>query len=1187
MGGDGAVGQSGASGQTGANGVNHGGNDGGVGGDGGNGGAGGNGGRGQDGANGFSQAVATAGGASITGSSTGVPNTFVVGVNYQNSKACINSEIEMTKSSGVWTFPSGMNFVNDLRDYPAGFPVSSYNASSTPVLVYTSSPSVEYDLTINGNVYAKYISIASDNRALPAITTSASTICIDGIDTLNATHWGTEVEYDWRIYQATNVNSPLYQSTLPSPVINFYGFAAGLYTVRYRVRESCCGWSKAVFDTIRIMPAPILFNVYGGGNYCPGSAGAVVNLSGSEPGVKYILLYNGNAVDSIIGAGGPLAFAPQTGVGNYTVIAIRFADCSANMFGTASIGQYPAPQTFVVSGSDTLCLQGANLSATIKLDGSELGTNYQLLRSGNLPVGAPVPGTGLPMQFSNITQAGVYTIFASNPVTGCTAYMIDSAVIELALPPVAENVVGGGAYCAGDLGVVIGLNNSEPGTVYQLLQGGVLPSVPAILGTGAAIAFDKVSVAGYYKVKATGAHGCENWMNDSAWVRVMNLPIITSVLATDVACSGSSNGVITVGAVSPNGSLTYSIDSAANYTASNVFAGLSVSSFNVFVKDDSGCVARYVANPVQVNTSANSGLVITSVLVTDVVCAGNANGSIAIQAYSPNGSLFYSIDSAVNYSANNVFTGLPASSNHVFVKDASGCVARYFANPVQVKTAPSSVAINSVVVTDVVCAGNANGTISIQAYSPNGSLFYSIDSAVSYSSNPVFAGLPASHNNVFVKDDSGCVARYFANPVWVKTAPVSLQISSVTTTAVKCSGDANGTISIYAVNANGTLVYSVDSAVTYSAANPVTLLPASYYHVFVKDDSGCVAAYAANPLQVLSPSPLVLAMHGVNPDCFGNTTGSAMVSANGGTPAYSYVWNTNPVQTDFSIDNLAANTSYSVTVSDANNCTAQQSVTLVEPAKVLVNVYPDNVKCFEGNNGSVSIAATGGLPPYDYYLNGIYQSDSFFTDLVAGNFLATAQDANHCVGSATFIITQPKAFTVSAGPDIISSHGQTVQLLGSASSLNGIIGYFWTPDFHIECDTCQHPMVSPDTTTTYILTAMDGDSCTGFDSVTVFVKNAGPYYIPSAFTPNNDGLNDYFEMNILGAEVIQVSIYNRWGELVYHNPNQHNGMASNGDAWDGKKGGKLLPFDTYTYMLQVHFFDHSDDIITGTVTLMK
>jgi gliding motility-associated-like protein len=937
LGGDGAAGQPGANGAGGGGGNNHGGCDGGIGGNGGSGGNGGDGGRGQDGANGLSQAIATSGGATVTGNSAGVPNTFTVAINYQNAKGCINSEIEMTKSSGVWTLPSGMNLVNDLRDYPAGFPISSYNASSSPLLVYVTTPAAEYDLTINGNVYAQYLSIAPDNRVLPTVTVSSPTICINGIDSLSATHWGNEVEYDWRVYQGTNVNSPLYQSSLASPVINFFGFTPGLYTVRYRTRESCCGWSKSVFDTIRITPEPTIYNAFGGGNYCPGSNGALVNLSGSEPGIKYVLYYNGSAVDSVTGNGGPIVFAPQTGVGNYVVVAVRFNGCTADMFGTVSIGQYPSPQIFNVSGSDTICAAGGILSAAVNLDGSELGVNYQLIRDGVFPTGPLIPGSGLALQFAGITTLGVYTVEAVNPTTGCRAYMQDSAVVTIAPPATTYNVVGGGAYCDGTSGVVVGLDNSDAGVVYQLFQAGVVPTATPVTGTGAAISFSNATVPGFYKVKATSIYGCDRWMNDSVWVTKLSNPVITNVKASDATCFGNQDGAIQVVAFTQNGNVSYSIDSTTTYQATGAFGAL---------------------------------------------------------------------------------------------------------------------------------------------------------------------------------------------------------ISA-------------------------------------------------YYNVYVKDDSGCVTQFAANPVLVTSPAALTLDMDGTNPNCFGNTTGTATVNVSGGTAPYAYVWNTTPPQTGFSIDELKGSTTYTVVVTDKNNCTGTGSVDLTEPSEVVVSVVPSNVKCFEGNNGSVSISATGGLPPYDYYLNGIYQFDSVYTNLIAGNYLATAEDANNCVGSATFAITQPQAFSVYAGADVISVRGQPVQLTGSASSVNGIIGYNWTPNYNVSCATCPVTNVSPDSTTTYILMAMDGDSCVGFDSVLVTVKGKVEYFIPTAFTPNDDKLNDYFEMDILGAKSIEVTVFNRWGEQVYYNAAQHNGILNNGDAWDGKKSGKVMPYDTYVYQLKISFYNNTTEDKSGTITIVR
>lgn len=124
------------------------------------------------------------------------------------------------------------------------------------------------------------------------------------------------------------------------------------------------------------------------------------------------------------------------------------------------------------------------------------------------------------------------------------------------------------------------------------------------------------------------------------------------------------------------------------------------------------------------------------------------------------------------------------------------------------------------------------------------------------------------------------------------------------------------------------------------------------------------------------------------------------------------------------------------------------------------------------------------------------------------------QDNNSCSESVTFTITQPQGFAVNAGPDLISVRGQTVVLNGNATSSNGIIGYWWMPSVNLSCTACQSTNATPDTTISYVLMAMDGDSCVGYDSMIVVVKNSVQYFIPTAFSPNADGLNDFFEFDI-------------------------------------------------------------------------
>lgn len=114
---------------------------------------------------------------------------------------------------------------------------------------------------------------------------------------------------------------------------------------------------------------------------------------------------------------------------------------------------------------------------------------------------------------------------------------------------------------------------------------------------------------------------------------------------------------------------------------------------------------------------------------------------------------------------------------------------------------------------------------------------------------------------------------------------------------------------------------------------------------------------------------------------------------------------------------------------------------------------------------------------------------------------------------------------------------------------------------------------------------------TATDTITVYVDNELSEFIPSAFTPNNDGLNDRFAFDILGATNLDIKIFNRWGQEVYGDANQQNGLGA-GIGWDGNVDGKPAPNDTYVWQLKVTYFGgdpsrESTKETRGTVSIMK
>lgn len=191
-------------------------------------------------------------------------------------------------------------------------------------------------------------------------------------------------------------------------------------------------------ESITVNANPSAFAVTGGGAFCAGSAGPAVSLSGSQTGVNYQLLRDGNPVGSPVpGTGAALNFGNQTVAGTYTVSASNATTaCGTSMTGSAVVTVNPVPGAFQVTGGGAFCAGGAG--QPVGLAGSQSGVNYQLLRDGN-PVGSPLAGTGNALAFGNQTSGGSYTVAASNATTSCAATMTGSASVTVNPVPTLNN----------------------------------------------------------------------------------------------------------------------------------------------------------------------------------------------------------------------------------------------------------------------------------------------------------------------------------------------------------------------------------------------------------------------------------------------------------------------------------------------------------------------------------------------------------------------------------------------------------------------------------------------------------------------------------------------------------------------------------------------------------------------------
>jgi len=216
-------------------------------------------------------------------------------------------------------------------------------------------------------------------------------------------------------------------------------------------------------------------------------------------------------------------------------------------------------------------------------------------------------------------------------------------------------------------------------------------------------------------------------------------------------------------------------------------------------------------------------------------------------------------------------------------------------------------------------------------------------------------GLSAGNYQVTVTDAKGCqVVKNLT-----VTEPTTL-VSSTTFTHISCHGANDGSIDLTV--SGGTTPYTYSWSDGFALEDRTALAPGNY-SVTVTDANGC---QSIQNMTITEPAALTLATSQTNVLCFGESTGAIDLTVSGGTTPYSYAWSTGATVEDLST--LAAST-YSVVVTDANGCTANETIVITEPAAALaVSESLTQVTCNGFANGGIDLTVTGGTAPYSCLL---------------------------------------------------------------------------------------------------------------------------------------------------------------------------------------------------------------------------
>jgi gliding motility-associated-like protein len=345
---------------------------------------------------------------------------------------------------------------------------------------------------------------------------------------------------------------------------------------------------------------------------------------------------------------------------------------------------------------------------------------------------------------------------------------------------------------------------------------------------------------------------------------------------------------------------------------------------------------------------------------------------------------------------------------------------------------------------------------------------------------PIISNLAAGTYYVTVSDTTGCTG---SDSATVTINNINPLFDAPSVQNPLCFGGSTGRAS---VSINGglpgfTFTWS-NGTVNDTAYN----LPAGNYTVTANNGTGCTVSTS---VQLTDPLPLIIdSANVVDVGCTGNVFGSITAYASGGTGALNYNWtqvNGGASLSGQTINNLAVG-SYTLTVSDANSCTANSSYQVNQVAQLnFVSQAQSEVSCYNGGDGMASIIVSGGLPPYTYnWSNAGVIPDSVVNNIPAGNYSVTVSDVNSCTQTASYTITQPASIVVPWQVTDVNCFGGadgTITANPTGGTPGNPVAYNYTWSNNGQATQTATGL----TANNYTVTVTDGNGCTASQQITV------------------------------------------------------------------------------------------------------